>query len=357
MPKLSSFFTACTAAALAALFADVAMAQGGRWFRVELLVFANESAPTGDGAAEHWDPTPPLRYPDAARFLIDPARVKANRALYPGLGEVDEYGRQVLESLSIEAPDVSDIKNTDDDEGYEQDSATGDTAASDTGLAAGQGPVDDEAALPAEEDSALNARAFVTLPSGQLQFRGKAALMQKSGRYRILFHETWLQPVVSKARTLPIILDQSGNGGEWPRLQGSITLYLSRYLHLETNLWLNTDGSYLPGEWKMPAPPLAPPSLIIEEQPTGPVDPDEVWIYEPGLAPVAAPGEGQTPAEPGAAEEADAYPYRHALLLKQKRRMRSKEVHYLDHPKLGILIRVTPVTRDDLDALAAATGG
>jgi hypothetical protein len=262
----------------------------------------------------------------------------------------------VLESLSVEAPDVSRI-STDDSDDFEQDSIPGEVAAPDTGLAAGPGPDDDETALPAAEDSALNARAFVTLPRGQLQFRGKAALMQKSGRHRVLFHETWLQPVVSKGRTLPIILDNSGNGGEWPRLQGSITLYLSRYLHLETNLWLNTDGSYLPGKWKMPAPPLAPPSLIIEEQPTGPVDPDQVWIYEPGLAPVAAPGEGQTgtETEPAAAEEADAYPYRHALLLKQKRRMRSKEVHYIDHPKFGIVIRVTPVTREDLDALAAAT--
>ena len=355
MLKLSSFFTACTVAALAALVTDAAMAQGGRWFRVELLVFANESAPSAGSAAEHWDPTPPLRYPDAARFLIDPARVKANRARYPGLGDVDEYGRQVLETLSIEAPDVSKI-STDDSEDFEQDSVTDQAAAPATGPASGPGPADEEAALPAEDDPAVNARAFVILPSGQLQFRGKAALMQKSGRYRILFHETWLQPVLSKARTLPIILDNSGDGGDWPRLQGSITLYLSRYLHLETNLWLNTDGNYLPGEWQMPAPPLAPPSLIIEEQPTGPVDSDEVWIYQPGSAPVAAPGEGQAPAEPAATEEADAYPYRHALLLKQKRRMRSKEVHYIDHPKFGIVIKVTPVTREDLDALAATTG-
>jgi len=353
MPKLITIITACTTAALALLAANVAVAQDGRWFRVELLVFAHESATPG-GGSEQWDPTPPLRYPDAARFLIDPAQVKSNRARHPGLGDVDEYGRQVLDTLSIPAPDYSSI-NTGDNAGYEQEQATGQRIDPDTGLAVGpaQGPADTDAALPAEQDSALNSQAFVTLPSGQLQFRGKAGLMRKSGRYSVLFHESWLQPVVSKARTLPIILDQSGNTGKWTRLQGSITLYLSRYLHLETNLWLNTDGSYLAGNWKMPAPPLAPPSLIIEEPASGPVDPADVWIYEPGLAPVTAPGEGQQPATELAAIEADLYPYRHAVLLQQKRRMRSKEVHYIDHPKFGIVIKITPVTRGEL---ARATG-
>lgn len=356
MPKLITNIAACTTAVLALLAANVAVAQEGRWFRVELLVFSHESATAG-GGTEQWDPTPPLRYPDAARFLIDPAQVKSNRARYAGLGDVDEYGRQVLDTLSVAAPDLSSL-NTGDDEGYQQTQTSDQRIDPDTGLPVGptQGPADTEAALPAAQDSALNSLAFVTLPSSQLQFRGKAALMRKSGRYNVLFHEAWVQPVVSKARTLPIILDQSGNTGQWTRLQGSVTLYLSRYLHLETNLWLNTDGSYLSGNWKMPAPPLAPPSLIIEEQATGPVDPADVWIYEPGLAPVAAPGEGQQPIEPEPIEEADLYPYRHAVLLQQKRRMRSKEVHYIDHPKLGVVIKVTPVTRADLDAVARAAG-
>ena len=29
--------------------------------------------------------------------------------------------------------------------------------------------------------------------------------------------------------------------------------------------------------------------------------------------------------------------------MKQSRRMRSKELHYIDHPMLGILVRVTPI--------------
>ena len=43
------------------------------------------------------------------------------------------------------------------------------------------------------------------------------------------------------------------------------------------------------------------------------------------------------PADPGAAEE-PAY-----MELREQRRMRSGELHYLDHPKFGILARVDPI--------------
>ena len=35
------------------------------------------------------------------------------------------------------------------------------------------------------------------------------------------------------------------------------------------------------------------------------------------------------------------YDFRHAVLVQQKRRMRSGEVHYIDHPLLGILVKVS----------------
>ena len=52
-------------------------------------------------------------------------------------------------------------------------------------------------------------------------------------------------------------------------------------------------------------------------------------------------------------EAGPVYPYRHAVLVQQKRRMRSNEVHYIDHPLLGAVIKFTPVTADDLAAIAA----
>jgi hypothetical protein len=234
-------------------------------------------------------------------------------------------------------------------------------------------------------------RPFVLLPGDYREFRGKAALMQRSGRYTVLFHETWVQPVPSKEDSVPIVIDHSGDTREWSRLQGTINLYLSRYLHVETNLWLNTAGEYLPGTWQMPAPPLGPPSLIIEEQ--QPVDiaaaigeppesaladsEDILQVNAGGSetvdgpeatkntgSPVGKTGEDVNPSDPNnpAAGSEDeelveveppVYPYRHAVLLEQTRRMRSNEIHYIDHPLFGIIVKFTPITAQELDAIAA----
>ena len=198
------------------------------------------------------------------------------------------------------------------------------------------------------------------------------AQLQRSGRYEVLFHETWVQPVPSEGNSLPIVLDDSGDTGQWPRLQGSIKLYLTRYLQVETDLWLNTAGSYLPGSWQMPAPPLSPPSLIIEEplpagdlgQPTASAGagiqeaPAPVATAATGMGPQPGATAG-TPGQDGLAEvipdldTRPAYPFRHAVALQQKARMRSNETHYIDHPLLGVVIRFTPVSAEELAAIAA----
>ena len=312
-------------------------AQQERWYQVELLVFSRE----GSNAArsEQWPATPRLSYPGATRFLVEPARVEANLAANPGgESEVDVFGRQFIN--------------------FPEPQQAGEFAA------AQQPPAPAAEEAPAQEATARQAALpatptpFVTLPRSAREFDGKAAYMQRTGKYRTLFHHSWLQPVVDERNALPIVLDRSGDSGDWPRLQGSIKLYLSRYLHLETNLWLNTDGSYLPGEWRMPAPPLGPVSLLVAERTT--VGQAEAAPGSDASEPGGVFSAERLPPGQEVAEEAEpepVYGFRHAVLMQQKRRMRSKEVHYLDHPMLGVVVRLNPVDEDYLRALAAAEFG
>jgi hypothetical protein len=269
MPDLTTI-TICRILLVTALLLPLAgQAQTDQLYEVELLVF---SRPAGAGA-EHWDGIPELAYPTRSRFLS-----------YPG--------EQRSEPSATSIPD----RNTS-------------PAASAT-----PGP-----AQPVP---------FATLSSGQQQLADKAAAMQRSGRYRILFHEAWIQPMNSQTQALPIILDRSGDGGPWPALQGSIKLYLSRYFYLEANLWLNTQGEYLQGNWRMPAPPRAPMSgARVPLAPT-----------QSSLQPTSA-GAEQFMTESATLE----YPYRHAVHLNQTRRMRSGQIAYIDHPLLGVLIKITPL--------------
>lgn len=312
VPLITASFTA----ALGLFGAPQAVAQENeeRWYRIELLIFANE----GTATAEQWPATPDLAYPEAARFLVDPQQVEANREGFEGTSDIDSYGRQILgfpvDELSTTEPSID------------------------------------------EPSISVTPTPFITLPTDSREFYGKAAYMQRSGNYTTLFHESWVQPVQAAGEALPIIIDRSGDTQQWPELQGSIKLHIARYLHLETNLWLNTPGDYLPGEWRMPAPPLGPLSLIIEEpdldviedatstaslQPALNDDAIEIAVLDDEVAGT------QLTTEP-------TYPWRHAVLLDQSRRMRSGEVHYIDHPMLGVVIKLTPLDAEQLLELADA---
>jgi hypothetical protein len=359
------------------------------------MVFANESQsqPGGADTPEQWDATPTLTYPVAARFLVDPAQVVGNREEFGGDSILDEYGRQIITILTAPAPGTAAALGQAPSVPTPVYGQPGAPAPSPSPVAApapltpvysGDAAGGAQPGAPAATVTAPSLpRPFVILPRSYLEFAGKAALMQRGGRYSILFHETWVQPVATEASSLPIVLDHSGDTRQWPRLQGSVKLYLSRYLQVDTNLWLNTAGEYLPGNWKMPAPPLGPPSLIIEEEQLVDVasaigDMPAVSASEDaaqaGAAQTEAAGTGAveaavtatapdtalpaTAGAEGAAPEAvvetgPVYPYRHAVLLQQSRRTRSGDVLYIDHPMLGLVIKFTPLTAEQLAAIAA----
>jgi hypothetical protein len=266
------------------------------------------------------------------------------------LPEITAEQQATLEADTQDLPAAPDIPRRDSVQAGAAE-AGGDEPApdpADDDIGAG----DDAAAAP--EDAAEPAprlpTPFVQLPAAAREFRGKAAYMERTGKYRILYHQAWWQPVPARTQALPLVLDHSGDDRSYPPLQGTITLSRSRFLHLDTNLWLNTDGDYLPGDWRMPAPPLSPTSLVlVEAPPLLPLGrtPDRP-AYPAGAEPAPyATSENDASEEPAAAPQ---YPFRHAVKLEQQRRMRSNEVHYIDHPLLGIVIKLTPLDEDDLGA-------
>jgi hypothetical protein len=98
-------------------------------------------------------------------------------------------------------------------------------------------------------------------------------------------------------------------------------------IYLDTNLWLNTQGEYLHSTWQMPPPPLGPAATAA--------------------SPMAQPGETTTGRQDFTANgisQGAAYPFRHAVLLEQTRRMHSGEVSYIDHPMLGLVAKITSLS-------------
>lgn len=283
--KCSNLFIVCGCLAGMLLASQTGQAQQDGMHRVELLVVAYPSG----GAGEQWEALPELAYPEAARYLMDPQDARSGSL--SGGGSTTEPA----------APLAS--------------AATGGLAP--TGLPA----------------------TYLQLPAGDREFGARAAAMRNSGRFRVLFHEAWVQPMSGQSAAVPIVLDDSWEGGAWPELQGTVTVYKSGDYLLATNLWLNTAGEYLPGAWRMPAPPRGPRPGTAREDAAG-------------LPAAGLPANGSLDGETGAFAD---YPYRHAVLIQQTRKVRSGQPLYIDHPMLGVVVKVS-----SLDAPAAvppAVGG
>ena len=274
-----------------------AHAQDERWYKVELLIFSRTQLANEE--MEIWEPTPTLLYPTRYQFLTAP-----NTPL-PNAASID---------LNLPIPGPNEPGNI--------------------------------------METAPRPTPFTLLTQSDMAFQRRALQMERSGKYRVLFHQSWLQPMVDKAAASDIVLDHSGDEQQWPELQGSIKFYLSRYLHMETNLWLNTSGDYLPQGWQMPAPPLGPVSPTIKGLELFPGVKDEsgiqIGLEEIKESLLESSEEQPTMDLTTAAETPPMYPWRHALLLQQERRMRSTEVHYIDHPAMGVIVLIMPVEEEEL---------
>ncbi|NND68244.1 MAG: hypothetical protein HKN19_11710, partial [Halioglobus sp.] len=115
-------------------------------------------------------------------------------------------------------------------------------------------------------------------------------------------------------------------------------------LHIETNLLRNTYGRGLPAAWRITPPPLGPQRVITEDSALAPVavSARAIPVDRAGM-PVLAPQ---------GSELAPVYPYRHALRFEQRRRMKRNELHYVDHPAMGAVIKITALDEDALESWA-----
>ena len=61
-----------------------------------------------------------------------------------------------------------------------------------------------------------------------------------------------------------------------------------------------------------------------------------------------AVGEGAAGTDADPALTRAPWPWKHAIVHRQARRMRSNEVHYLDHPVIGVVVKVRPASEEHL---------
>jgi len=146
---------------------------------------------------------------------------------------------------------------------------------------------------------------FTLLPASERSLNSQAATLARSGSYTLLYHQAWRQMIYGRKTNIAISGGKSvGNHQE---LEGSIALSVGQYLKIQTNLWLTQ---------------FAPAGTNVSE----------TWPELPSL-PNASLNDS---------EKTQDYLIKRIVKINQDRNMRSNEIHYIDHPLLGIIVKIVP---------------
>ncbi len=176
---------------------------------------------------------------------------------------------------------------------------------------------------------------YELLPDSQDKLAGVLNSISRSRLYRPILHLSWRQPVVDKADAVPIHIH---GGTEYPAPQPTVA-------PAPTNGGADNDsgngagdaapsfgdGTAAPSATPMATPAPAVPTTIPEIDGTLTVTRARylhLWADLTYTAPIATAD--------------DPTPTLHRFRMQQHRRMRSGEIHYLDHPMFGVIVLATP---------------
>lgn len=187
---------------------------------------------------------------------------------------------------------------------------------------------------------------YHSLPAQQRLLGPEAYSLGRHGDYRILFHDSWFQSLAPASRTPWVVIAGGDVSHGHHELEGSLRVYRSRFLTVETHLWHPHYGQLSATERNGSDPDWQWPALPPRPQPPAPQLP-------PFLADTIETGTVGTMVNGGnnAADSALAHTAMPELVdldtLQQTLRIDEHNLYYLDHPRLGMLIRVKALETDD----------
>ncbi|WP_049721943.1 peptidoglycan binding protein CsiV [Gilvimarinus polysaccharolyticus] len=205
-------------------------------------------------------------------------------------------------------------------------------------------PIDRAETQAVEPD--LDRTPFYKLPKDARNLNAASDRLNAQAGFNVLFHEAWRQIVVNENNSPSILIFGGQSFGDHNELEGSVTIHVSRYLHINTNLWLSqfqTNAGQSRNQW--PALPQQPQKRL-EQQTNDYANHSLLGRQSDALSTISAFDFADGSDIDSALTDFLAAPYvpREIITMTQTRKMRSDELHYLDHPRMGILIKILPYT-------------
>jgi hypothetical protein len=281
------------------------------WFQVDVILFKPLSGSLDD---ESW-PEDSLAYPADVTAVSEPRPF--NLSILDQLAEETDISIQETPRLDRDEFVFQRQSRSNFNRRVLQ-AASGETAEP---VPEPESPVPDEEALP--ETPAVNIDALIAVPqdsAGSLAFSdttGNSSLtgvlrsLNRSSRYRVLTHESWIQPISSEPT--PVIMQAGQRYDDLYEVEGILSLTVSRFLHVQANLWFTEFEQT--GILRSGTPPATFANLSQE---TLSAYPDLLEVEQ---------------------QRGQYFPAR-THVMKQSRRMRSGELHYIDHPLFGVIVQI-----------------
>lgn len=231
-------------------------------------------------------------------------------------------------------------------------------------------PADEQSTVDLQTRQELAANHFVVSNArAEHGLSAQAGSLARSKNQRVLFHQRWNLHLPPQQKHYNVVIHGGEQFGENQELEGYIQLSRSRYLHVESNLWLSQFGLANEGDFGrwigLPKRPSAfrdipikrSQDLIFKDADSSTLGSDSLDITS---LHTARQQNQQQKLDSGYTDEGDIanstasqfkqtlpaqsqYVLRSIEQLQQKRRMRSGEMHYIDHPAFGMIIQLTPI--------------
>ncbi len=311
-----------------------------KWYQVELIVFAFHQG--ANESTEAWHDQVIADYPPNLTVLRQyraPSVIRAHSTEEFS----DDLSEDSLESLIELFDDIKDVESKNPHRDGTQDllNTSDQSASPENGLSekvdahlALQGPLTqsvelemfDVSALPTRIDAPMDIRKepFIALPERELILNRLKSRIDRALDLRLLAHTAWRQPVASDIDSPAVLIQAGEQYGLNFELEGTMVVREKRYLHVATDMFFS--------EFKKP---------ILSEQ--------ENW---PTFHKNSSKQSGYSANETNRngllinttdlfKQPANDYIRQLTAELKQSRRVKSEELHYLDHPLFGILVQLT----------------
>ncbi len=332
LASLRGLLAACflTSLSTSSLCAEEKKAE--RNYQIEVIIFERTSK-VGAQDPEAWPKNLDLEYPINKQTILDASEggIPAEESLTSGNTTAQAVPREITLAFQVnQTSSASDVLFTADSIGTNANLINIDDKLT-------TATVDAQAQLQYLDDS-------------HRQLTKKRQALDRTRGLRTVFHEAWVQALLPP-NDAPALVIKGGNkfGGHY-ELEGTIRLSVNRYLHMQTNLWLTSFvPNYGQASEHWPSLPSLEPSALWTspeillgniEQTTPSTRLNFTGLDSRASINTAYQFNDEQP--PHTIEHEAPFLIKEIVTLQQTRKMRSKELHYIDHPRMGVIVKIIP---------------